>query len=51
MVLYLDEITVYQQPTLTNAYAARRGDQSRGRRSYRANTPTRVVVRLQWGTG
>jgi hypothetical protein len=47
VVLYLDEITIYRQPTLSNAYAAAGGeDQPLAVRSHASNTQTRVVGTL-----
>jgi DDE superfamily endonuclease len=46
VALYLDELTYYRQPTLAAAYAATGADQPLARRSYRANTVTRVIGAL-----
>jgi transposase len=44
--LYLDELTFYRQPTLAHAYAERGRHQPLAERSYRSNTPTRLVAIL-----
>ena len=46
VTLYLDEITYYRQPTLARAYEMMGPPQPLARRSYRANTPTRLVGTL-----
>jgi transposase len=51
VALYLDEITYYRQPTLAHAYEEQGPAQPLARRSYRANTPTRLVGTLNPLTG
>lgn len=51
VVLYLDEVTIYRQPTLARAYETRGHSQPLARRSHRANTPTRVVATLDAQSG
>jgi transposase len=51
VALYLDEITYYRQPTLARAYEKQGACQPLARRSYRANTPTRLVGTLHPLTG
>ena len=49
VVLFLDELTYYRQPTVTRAWTKRGTDrdcQELGRRSHRGNTPTRVAGAL-----
>lgn len=46
VALYQDELTFYRQPTVANAYARVGPDQPRARRSYRADTRTRVAATL-----
>lgn len=43
VTLYLDEITYYRQPSLARAYEAAGPIQPLAPRSYRSNTPTRLV--------
>ena len=42
-MLYMDEFTVFRQPTLAQAYAAVGFDQPLAERSVHADTETRVV--------
>lgn len=51
VALYLDEVTVYRQPTLACAWAAQGREQPRACRSYAANTATRLVGALDAVTG
>jgi hypothetical protein len=46
-----DEVTYYRQPTLAAAYEAAGPAQPLAERSYRSNTPTRVVAALNALTG
>jgi transposase len=46
VVLYLDELTYYRQPTLAAGWEARNEAQPRARRSHRANTATRAIATL-----
>jgi transposase len=50
VVVYLDEVTVYRQPTLSLAYAPAGTDAPHARRSTRADTPTRLVGSLDHAT-
>jgi transposase len=50
VLIYLDEVTIYRQPTLAPAWAPRRA-QPRARRSRRSDTPTRLVGGLDAQTG
>jgi transposase len=45
-LVYLDELTFYRQPTLANAWEERGHHQVLAERSYRSNTPTRLVGTL-----
>lgn len=53
VVVYLDEVTIEQQPSLAHAYALQdRGRcQPRARLGHSSNTLTRVVATLEHGTG
>lgn len=51
VVLYLDEVTYYRQPSLGYAYAATRSTDPRAARSVRSNTATRVIGALDAHTG
>jgi hypothetical protein len=53
VVVYLDEVTIEQQPTLSVAYARKGGGptQPRARLGYNSNSLTRVVATLEHGTG
>ena len=51
ILLYLDEMTLYRQPTLDRAWAARGREQALARRSYRSDTQTRIVGALNATTG
>jgi hypothetical protein len=51
VLLYLDEVTYYRQPSLGYAYAATRSTDPRAERSLRSNTPTRVIGALDPQTG
>jgi len=46
VLVYLDEITIYRQPTLGAAWEQTGPHQARAERSYRSDTPTRVVATL-----
>ena len=50
VTLYIDEVTIYRQPTLAAAWAAH-GAQPRAQRSHASDTPTRVVAALDAQTG
>lgn len=51
LLLFLDELTYYRQPTLACAYEQAGRTQPLAERSYRSNTPTRVVAALNGLTG
>jgi DDE superfamily endonuclease len=51
VLLYLDEMTLYRQPTVAQAWAARGGDQALARRSTRSDTRTRLLGALDAATG
>jgi transposase len=53
VLVYLDEVTIEQQPTLAHSYAMQdRGrSQPRARLGHSSNTLTRVVATLEHGTG
>lgn len=51
VLLYLDELTYYRQPTLANAYALRGERAVRARRSYQANSARRIVAAMNAHTG
>jgi transposase len=53
VVVYLDEVTIEQQPTLAATYAEQDRGQSqpRARLGHSSNTLTRVVATLEHGTG
>ncbi len=51
VTLYQDEFAFYRQPTLANAWEERGRPQPLAERSYRANTPTRIVGLLDAVTG
>ncbi len=51
ILLYLDELTLYRQPTLERAWAAHGREQALARRSYRSDTRTRIVGALNATTG
>lgn len=51
VLLYLDEMTLYRQPTVAHAWAARGREQPLARRSHRRDTPTRVLGALNAATG
>jgi hypothetical protein len=53
VVVYLDEVTIEQQPSLAQTYALQDRGQSqpRARWSHSSNTLTRVVATLEHGTG
>ena len=51
VVVYLDEVTVYRQPTLAQGYAPAGSDAPHARRSTRADTATRIVGSLDHATG
>ncbi|HEV2582807.1 MAG TPA: transposase [Ktedonobacteraceae bacterium] len=51
VLLYQDELTFYRQPSLAWAYEQAGKTQPLARRSYRSNTPTRVVSTLDAHTG
>ena len=50
VLVYLDELTYYRQPTLANAWEEF-GHQALAQRSHRSNTPSRVVATLDLVTG
>jgi hypothetical protein len=49
--LWLDELTVYRQPTVARGWEASGRAQPLARRSTRANTPTRIIGALDGRTG
>jgi transposase len=49
--VYVDEVTIYRQPTLAQAWEARGSSQPRAEYSYRSNTQTRVIGSLDPQTG
>ncbi|MFN8633531.1 MAG: IS630 family transposase [Chloroflexota bacterium] len=51
VLVYLDELTYYRQPSLAAGYAAAHSDAPRAERSHRRNTPTRVIAALEARTG
>lgn len=51
IAVFLDEITIYRQPTLANAYAPRGHEQPRAQLSHQSNTETRAVAALEALTG
>jgi hypothetical protein len=51
VVCFLDEVTLYRQPTLAPAYAACGRDQALAERSHAADTPHRVLATLDAATG
>ena len=53
VVVYLDEVTIEQQPSLAASYAPQSGGrtQPRARLGHNSNTLTRVVATLEHGTG
>jgi transposase len=53
VVVYLDEVTIEQQPSLASSYAPKSGGrtQPRARLSHSSNTLLRVVATLEHGTG
>jgi hypothetical protein len=51
VLLFLDELTVYRQPSLANAYAAKGRDQPLARRSLRSDTVTRILAVVNAATG
>lgn len=50
-VLYLDEMTLYRQPTVAQGWAARGRPQPLARRSYRSDSRTRLLGALNATTG
>lgn len=46
VLVYLDELTFYRQPTLAHAWDERGPHQPRAERSHQSNTPSRVVASL-----
>jgi len=50
-LLFLDELTLYRQPTLASAWEARGTPQPRARRSYTSDTRTRLLGALNATTG
>jgi len=46
VLAYLDEVTIYRQPTLANAWEERGPFQALAERSHQSNTSTRVVATL-----
>lgn len=51
VLLFLDEMTLYRQPTLAPAWEARGRTQPRAERSQRADTPIRILGALDATTG
>jgi hypothetical protein len=51
VLLYLDEVTYYRQPSLASSYAPAGSADPRAERSTRSNTTTRVIGALDAATG
>jgi transposase len=51
VLTYLDEVTIERHPTVVATYAPRGPEQPRAWRSHAADTLTRVVASLTYGTG
>ncbi len=51
VVLFLDELTYYRQPTLANAWERGGHYQALAKFSHRTNTPTRVIATLDSASG
>ncbi|MBM4429204.1 MAG: hypothetical protein FJ026_02505 [Chloroflexi bacterium] len=51
VLLFLDELTYYRQPTLANAYEQAGHRQALAERSYHSNTPTRLAAALNGLSG
>ena len=51
VLLYLDEVTYYRQPSLSSEYAAANSDHPRAERSHKSNAATRIVAALDAQTG
>jgi transposase len=51
VLLYLDEVTYYRQPSLASAFSAAGGDGPRAERSLKSNVTTRIVAALNAHTG
>jgi len=51
VLLFLDELSYYRQPTVSRGYAARGHQQSLAELSYRPNTPSRVLGAVNALTG
>lgn len=51
VVLFLDELTYYRQPSLASAYEAKGSAQPLAHRSHRSNTQTRVIGAVDAQTG
>jgi transposase len=51
VTVYLDEITVERQPSVAHAYAETGDEQARAKRSWSANTQTRIIAALEHTTG
>ena len=51
MVVYLDEVTIYRQPSLARAYEARGAFQQLAERSHQSDTPTRIVGSMEHFSG
>jgi transposase len=51
VLLYLDEVTYYRQPSLASAFGAAGRDTPRAERSWKSNATTRVVAALHAHTG
>lgn len=51
VLLYLDEMTLFRQPTIERAWETRGRSQALARRSHRSDTPTRLLGALNATTG
>lgn len=51
VVVYMDQVTTYRQPTLAQAYEQKGHCQPLAHRSYRSDTLTRIVASLEHVTG
>jgi len=50
-LFYLDEVTIYRQPTLAHAWEEKGQSQAKAERSHQADTLTRIVAALNHQTG
>jgi hypothetical protein len=51
VLLFLDELTIFRQPSLAKAYAAKGRNQPRASRSLRSDTTTRILAAVNAVTG